>query len=204
MRPRTSSTPRSSREDGGSILQAERTYHGPDPVFIGGPNLSTIHPAAGAATYISPHRGEMTSNPPATPERIAPCQGRRSTSEPHHAEMDVTVVPAGHNGPSTPAAPTLPADDERESEGEDQEDPNSDDYESAAQQNVTQHMAVAYGRRKGTKKKTPLFSVFIPSERMARDISLGCFETKDGRKTYIPEAGQTDHYVPDGWKDSLG
>ncbi|KAK9517560.1 hypothetical protein VZT92_022920 [Zoarces viviparus] len=55
------------------------------------------------------------------------------------------------------------------------------------------------GSRKGKKNALPLLSVYSASQKMARVDQYGPMITKDGRKAYVPEVGQTGYDVPELW-----
>ncbi|MEQ2312302.1 hypothetical protein AMECASPLE_029563 [Ameca splendens] len=48
-----------------------------------------------------------------------------------------------------------------------------------------------------------MFDIYWVSERMARDPTWGPVQANDGRRAYIPEAGQRDHHIPAVWADRL-
>lgn len=58
-------------------------------------------------------------------------------------------------------------------------------------------------QRRGEKKPVKIVDVHRASERLARDLRWGCLETRDGRKTYVPEAGQNDLEIPPEWEGRI-
>lgn len=59
------------------------------------------------------------------------------------------------------------------------------------------------GGRKGNKKDVKILNVCRTSESMARDMTWGTEETRDGRQAYVPEAGQLDNDIPVTWANRL-
>lgn len=53
------------------------------------------------------------------------------------------------------------------------------------------------------KKPISLISLYKTSEKMARDLRLESLETRDGRKTFAPEVGQTYSEIPVEWIERL-
>ncbi|KAE8284735.1 hypothetical protein D5F01_LYC16169 [Larimichthys crocea] len=89
--------------------------------------------------------------------------------------------------------------EEQDSEG--QEEWGSLPY--VAGQTTEERKDLRIARRKGGKKDTEIYNMRTSSERMARDVEWGYVETKDKRQAYVPEAGQTDHDIPDSWRGRL-
>ncbi|MEQ2211018.1 hypothetical protein XENOCAPTIV_024244, partial [Xenoophorus captivus] len=110
--------------------------------------------------------------------------------------------------------PLNPAGDDSEVSGSEEEEPSehessgaeSDDSESLLSipvQPATPHKPLKIGQRKGEKKAVEVFDIYRVSERMARDLTWGPVQANDGRRAYIPEAGQKDYHIPAVWADRL-
>ncbi|MEQ2213602.1 hypothetical protein XENOCAPTIV_017662 [Xenoophorus captivus] len=110
--------------------------------------------------------------------------------------------------------PLNPEREDREVSGSEEEEPSehetsgeeSDDTESLFSipvQLATHHKPLKVGQRKGEKKAVEVFDIYWVSERMARDLTWGQVQANDGRRAYIPEAGQRDYHIPDVWADRL-
>ncbi|KAK5605522.1 hypothetical protein CRENBAI_010989 [Crenichthys baileyi] len=56
---------------------------------------------------------------------------------------------------------------------------------------------------KRRKKAVEVFDIYRVSERMAIDLTWGPVQANDGRRAYIPEAGQRDYHIPAVWADCL-
>ncbi|MEQ2208113.1 hypothetical protein XENOCAPTIV_025798, partial [Xenoophorus captivus] len=82
----------------------------------------------------------------------------------------------------------------------------SDDSESLFSipvQLATPHKPLKVGQRKREKKAVEVLDIYRVSERMARHLTWGPVQANDGRRVYIPEAGQRDYHIPAVWADCL-
>lgn len=90
------------------------------------------------------------------------------------------------------------------SDSQEEESDGSEDMESVpsvAEQ--AEHQELRVGRRKGEKKEVKVLSVRRTSEKLARDITWGPIETRDGRQAHVPEANQLDYHIPEVWAGRL-
>ncbi|MEQ2214056.1 hypothetical protein XENOCAPTIV_027664, partial [Xenoophorus captivus] len=110
--------------------------------------------------------------------------------------------------------PLNPAGDDSEVSGSEEEEPsehessgaesdNSESLLSIPVQLATPHKPLKIGQRKGEKKAVEVFDIYRVSERMAQDLTWGPVQANDGRRAYIPEAGQKDYHIPAVWADRL-
>lgn len=148
-------------------------------------------------TEEAPFVATMTYSPK-SPERVADLPDDRP------AAMQPQERPTGPRpSDSRVEAQGDPSDDSHDdhSEAESVSEGEEDDMASVHQGDITTAAELRVGVRKGAKKRAPVYSIYRASERIARDINYGYVETRDGRKAYIPEAGQQDYPILGIWTE---
>ncbi|KAM9834727.1 uncharacterized protein ACBT44_013614 isoform 1-T3 [Syngnathus typhle] len=181
---------------------------GPDPTPTGSP-APPKQPTKGKRVVIRSareiagvsYRARLTSTPKNRPTTV---QRPRQQTRPGNAEVGAmehapTSNEEGRNDEENREAAT--SSDDMVSEEENQASVMS--AVIPPDPNDPPPRVVRGATRKGIKKQRPALSIYQASERMARDIQLGWVETKDGRKTYIPEVRQKEYPFPPAWWEKI-